>query len=88
MIPSHVQDEDGNFVIKDFREKYGPPEATLNDKEQESLKQKFYSQKKNQFFKVNSLVMPDVDISRKIIKSYHPKVSKYLHKFFKLHNKF
>ena len=75
LIPSHVNNEDGNYVIQRFRQEFGPPEDMLNSEGQENLKKAFYKKNSNKLFKVGALVMPDVDISRKIIKSYHPKVS-------------
>ena len=70
-----MNNEDGNYVIQRFRQEFGPPEDPLTSEDQENIKKSFYEDRNNKLFKEGALVMPDVEFSKKIIKSYHPKVS-------------
>ena len=63
----------GEFALRSFEKKIGPPTGLLSKSEQKSYQKEFYEKRENKYFTKNHFVLADVEFSKKIIKGHNLK---------------
>ena len=73
--PVDAEKEENQLTLELLRRKFQPTDGLLSQKEQEHLKNKFFSKRKNQLLAPGRYCMADVEFSKNISKGHTPKRS-------------